>query len=390
MDVPAPTIFVTAMLKRAAQQHPNNICSIDAATGRRSTYKETEERVSRIAGAMRRMGLSPGGRVALVMLNCDRYLESFFSCPWADGIVVPINIRLAPAEMIEVFNDCKVEFIMVDEAFKGILEAIKGQIPSLKRVIYAGDAIPPKGTISYGAMIETGPPVHDAMRGGDNVFGLFYTGGTTGKPKGVMLTHGNIVINALGHVAMLHYSTESSYLHSAPMFHLADGASSFGITMVAGTHVFIPKFVPEDMLKAIEKYKVNKAMMVPAMIAMMLQVEDQSQYDCSSLQNIIYGASPMPEALLAPAMSKFPNAQFMQGYGMTETSPAITMLPSACHTPGNPKMRAVGRPVPWAEVKIADEKDNEVSRGTVGQILTRGPHVMKGKTCFPFNRVRYL
>jgi len=98
----------------------------------------------------------------------------------------------------------------------------------------------------------------------------------------------------------------------------------------------------------------------------------------------------MPEALLAPAMSKFPNAQFMQGYGMTETSPAITMLPSACHTPGNPKMRAVGRPVPWAEVKIADEKDNEVSRGTVGQILTRGPHVMKGKTCFPFNRVRYL
>ncbi len=162
------------------------------------------------------------------------------------------------------------------------------------------------------------------------------------------------------------------------MFHLADGASTFGITLVAGSHVFIPRFDPTMMLEAIQKYKVNKAMMVPSMIAMMLQVKDVAKYDASSLQDIIYGASPMPEALLEPAMTKFPNAKFMQGYGMTETSPAITMLPPECHQKGNPKLRAVGRPVPWVEVKIVDEKDNEVPRGTVGEIITRGPHVMKG------------
>merc|ERR1711981_277639 len=139
-------------------------------------------------------------------------------------------------------------------------------------------------------MIASADPVPDALRGGDDTFGLFYTGGTTGRPKGAMLTHGNIVVNALGHVAMLQYSAESRYIHSAPMFHLADGASTFGITTVAGSHVFIPKFDPEEMLKAIERFKVNKAMMVPAMIGIMLQVQSQltTKYDCSSLENIIY------------------------------------------------------------------------------------------------------
>lgn len=106
------------------------------------------------------------------------------------------------------------------------------------------------------------------------------------------------------------------------MFHLADGASTFGITLVGGSHVFLPKFVPEDMLKAIAKYEVNKAMMVPVMIAMLLQVTSPTDYDCSSLQHIMYGASPMPEALLLPAMEKFPNAKFMQGelYGEATSS----------------------------------------------------------------------
>lgn len=291
--------------------------------------------------------------------------------------MVPINIRLAPAEMLELFLDCAVEFIVVDDAFKGVIDHVKGKVPSLKRFIYAGDGRL-DGCLGYEEMLEHGSPVEDAMRGGDDTFGLFYTGGTTGKPKGVMLTNTNIVVNAMGHVGALNYTAESRYLHSAPMFHLADGASTFGITLVAGSHVFIPKFVPEEMLAAIQKYQVSKGMMVPVMIAMLLQVPNQQDYDCSSLQHIMYGASPMPEALLQPAMQKFPNAQFMQGYGMTETSPAITMLPPECHTVGNPKLRAVGKPVYWVEARIVNDKDEEVPRGTVGQIVTRGPHVMKG------------
>merc|ERR1712151_645555 len=130
------------------------------------------------------------------------------------------------------------------------------------------------------------------------------------------------------------------------------------------------------MLKAIAKYNVTKAMMVPVMIQAMLAVPVES--DCSSLETIMYGAAPMPEALLKPAMAKFPRASFIQGYGMTETSPAISMLTAEHHTKGNHRMRSVGKPVPWVEAKIVDENDKEVPRGTVGEIVTRGPHVMKG------------
>merc|ERR1719171_1795339 len=160
------------------------------------------------------------------------------------------------------------------------------------------------------------------------------------------------------------------------MFHLADGANTFGVTITGGTHVFIPKFDPVDMLKTIAKYKVTKGMMVPVMIQAMLATPVES--DCSSLETIMYGAAPMPEALLTPAMKKFPRASFIQGYGMTETSPAITMLTAEHHTPGNPRMRSIGTPVSWVEAKIIDDSSVEAARGTVGEIVTRGAHVMKG------------
>ncbi len=199
---PSTRLQVTAMLKRAYQQFPSNIATIDFVSGRQRTYKECVERVAKLAGALQGNGLSRsdvnGGRIALVMLNSDRYFESFFACSWAGGMVVPMNIRLAPLEMLEQFNDCQVEFIIVDDAFKNIIPQIQGKVPSLKKFIYAGEsAEAPSGCLHYETLISTSHPVADGLRGGDDTFGLYYTGGTTGKSKGVELTHGNIVVNAL-------------------------------------------------------------------------------------------------------------------------------------------------------------------------------------------------
>ncbi len=376
---PSSRLHVTSMLAKAAQQHPDRVATIDCETGVRRTYKETCDRVARFAGALQKAGVSPGGRVALVSMNSSRYLEIFFACSWAGAIVVPLNIRLAPMEIVEQVNDCEAEILIVDDTFKAILGAVKGKVPSVKHFLFAGQGSTPADcSLNYEELIKSTAPVVDALRGGDDIFGLMYTGGTTGKAKGVKLTHTNLFVNALGHVAMLNYTCDSLYLHSAPMFHMADNSSTFGITMAGGTHAFIPKFDPLEMLKAIEKFKVNKAMMVPAMIAIMLQVPGSEKYDCSSLESIIYGASPMPEALLAPAMAKFPKAKFSQGYGMTETSPAICMLTPEFHTQGNPKMRSVGRPVPWVEVRVVNKQNQECKRGEIGEIVTRGPHVMAG------------
>ena len=408
---PSQSLSVPSLLRRAAQQHPGATCTVDVATGRQRSYRESFARANGLAAGLRRAGLTPGGRVALIALNSDRYFESFFGVPMAGGVVVPINIRLAPPEMAEQLRDGGVEFVIVDAAFQSLAATLgTASVPSIKAFVFAGEGARPAAcSLGYEDLVATPVVMQDASssssssssssgsnpRGGDDVFGIFFTGGTTGRPKGVMLTHTNVVVNALGHVAALQYTPESRYIHSAPMFHLADGASTFGVTMAGGSHVFLPKFEPLKMLAAIEAHGVNKAMMVPAMMAMMLQADPpggDGKHDASSLRHVMYGASPMPEALLEPIRRKFANAEFVQGYGMTETSPAICMLPPECHAVGDKRMRSVGRPVPWAEVAIwgaaaeapggggggGGSGGQEVPRGTVGEIVTRGPHVMKG------------
>lgn len=191
------------------------------------------------------------------------------------------------------------------------------------------------------------------------------------------------------------------------MFHLADFASVFAITMMGARHVFIPRFLPTETLQAIEQYKVTHTILVPTMFAMILQL-DVSKYDVSSIVKFIYGASAMPESLLLGAMAAFPTAKFIQGYGMTECSPVNTFLTEEYHVPGNPKLSSVGRAVSdwqnlflfknsvpeiicWTfisetqnaksahvDARIVDEQGNEVPRGVVGELIVRGPHVMKG------------
>jgi acyl-CoA synthetase (AMP-forming)/AMP-acid ligase II len=370
---------VVHMISRCKQQNPTGVATV--YKDRTRTWEQVEKRIACLASALKnQLKLTPGGRVALVAFNSDRYFEIFFAVSWAGGIVVPMNIRLAPPEMIEQFNDCAVEIILVDENFSSIVQSVEKNVKSIRHVVYCGDAPQNAIKLEYETLVSTNQPLSDSdnVRGGYDTFGLFYTGGTTGKSKGVELTHSNIFINALGHVALLQYTPNSRYLHSAPMFHLADGASTFGITMACGSHVFISRFVPEDMLEAIEKHKVTCGMAVPAMVAMLLQSKAATTRDCSSLESLMYGASPMPLAILEPALKLFPRCKFRAGYGMSETSPAISTLAPEFHDPKKGKISSVGQPVPWVEAKIVDKNDKEVPRGTVGEIITRGPHVMKG------------
>jgi len=234
---------VNHMLTRAAHVNPSGIATIDHFTGRQHTWKEVNERVSRLANAFKtKYGLSEGGRIGLVSLNSDRYFEMFFAAPFAGGIIVPINIRLAPPEMVEQFNDCAAEIILVDDAFwQAVVPLVRTQCKSVKHIIFCGDKRPAGLNEDYESIITGTAPISEpARRGGCDTFGIFYTGGTTGKSKGVELTHSNIFINALGHVGMLDYTRDSRYLHSAPMvsarnldliyFELTDGCLNKSFT----------------------------------------------------------------------------------------------------------------------------------------------------------------
>ena len=232
--------------------------------------------------------------------------------------------------------------------------------------------------LGYEGLIDDGPPVDDTRTGGDDLFGIFYTGGTTGHPKGVMISHDNLVTSGMGSLATGHVVTHGGrILHAAPMFHMADIAIWTMGNLAGSTHVMIPMFTSAETLNAIAEHAITDMLLVPTMIAMLVDDPTAAQHDLTSVEHFLYGASPISEAVLAKARKVFPTASFTQAYGMTELSPVTTLLAPADHD--NPALRrAAGRAVPHAEVRIVDEDDNEVPRGVVGEVVARGDHVMLG------------
>jgi long-chain acyl-CoA synthetase len=372
-------MYITQGLKRAVQVNGSGIATIDGE--RQRTWREFAQRVEKLAGALKNLGLKEGDRLAVLALNSDRYLECFFAVPWAGGIIVPLNTRLAVPELVYMLNDTAPEILVVDDAFAALSATLADEVPSLKHIILAGDGPIPAGAVSHDEILATADPIPDAQRGGDDIAAIYYTGGTTGLSKGVMLTHNNIVSNAMSGMAHLYRGEPWIYLHSAAMFHIADSQWNSGVTMQAGTHVFIPKFDPVETLKTIEKHRVTYCAVVPIMINLLYMAAEKTNYDVSSLRDVEYGGSPMSPAVVAQAKAVFPNCRFNQGYGQTETSPGISRLPPQYHTADGPyadKLASAGLVVLNMELKIVDPDDNEVPPGALGEIVVRGPHVMAG------------
>jgi long-chain acyl-CoA synthetase len=361
---------ITQPIRRAKHIHGGRVATIQG--DRRRTWHEFGQRVASLAGALRERGLTPDGRVGLLAMNSDRYLEVFYAAPWAGGMIVPINFRFSPAEIIFCLNDCNTEILLVDDNFHSIIPDLRAQAPCVRHVISIGES-----SSEYEDLLASTAPVPDAGRGGGDVAGIFYTGGTTGRSKGVMLTHDNMGAIGLNCTSVLPMDESTVYLHAAPMFHLGDIAMFLGVMQAAGAHVFIPRFDPAAVLRNIVEHRVTFTLLVPTMVHMLLDYYAKCPADISSLKGFLYGASPMPDALMDRAMAMLPHVGFYQGYGMTEAVPA-TVLEPRYHTPGGAKLRSAGRPTYFAEVKIVDPADREVPRGTVGEILIGGPMVMKG------------
>jgi len=198
-----------------------------------------------------------------------------------------------------------------------------------------------------------------------------------------MLTHRNVYSNAT-HSLMPPASMlpEGKWLHAAPMFHLADAGSIHSLTLCGVTHCFLPSFDPEATLQAIERYRITSVVLVPTMLNMVLNHPNFDRYDLSSLKRVTYGASPMPLPLLKQAMAKL-RCEFYQGYGMTEVSPVLTMLVHKDHRFENTDrpfapVKSAGKPITGVEVRVVDGDDNDVPAGEVGEIIARGPNIMKG------------
>lgn len=375
----ADQMAVTGLLKSAADSRPDATATTMA--GRTRTWAQTRDRVACLAGALRAQGVLPGERIAVLSLNSDRYTELYFAIWWAGAAIVPMNIRWSVDEHVYSLDDAEAVTLVIDDTFLAIAKDIRAQSETVRTYVYAGDGETPDGFFSYEEMIVSHDPVQDAERSGDDLAGLYYTGGTTGFPKGVMLPHRAIWYNSLVAANHMGFTAETVYLHAAPMFHLADGAGGNGVSAVGGHHTYLPTFTPDGALDAIEKYRVTHAVMVPTMIAMMLGSPAFDSARLVSLTTIIYGASPMPEGVLRDAIQKLPNVRFIQGYGQTELAPLVSILPAEYHAldgPRSNKLASAGRPVIGSEIRILDEAGEPCDFGQVGEIVVKSPGTMLG------------
>ncbi|WP_304309154.1 long-chain fatty acid--CoA ligase [Pseudacidovorax intermedius] len=369
---------LTQALTRAVQTRHRHTATL--YNDRARTWGEVGERVPRLAAGLRAMGLRAGERLAVLALNSDNYIELFFAAAWADLVLVPLNTRWAVAENIYSLRDAECAGLVLDDAFAEQAPALLAGHP-MAHVVYMGDAPTPARMVGYEDLIARSSPMPDACGRDDALCGIYYTGGTTGHPKGVMLSHRNFVAASINWIATLHFNDQTRYMHSAGLFHLAGASPAFALTMAGGTHVCLPKFDALLAFQAIERHRVNYVLFVPTMINMMLNHPEFERHDLSSVRHCEYGASPIPDSVLATAIEKLPGWEFIQGYGMTETAALTVSLPWRFHFDGDHgphKRKAAGRASYGVDVRIVDVEGREVPRGTPGEIAVRGAQVMLG------------
>jgi acyl-CoA synthetase (AMP-forming)/AMP-acid ligase II len=370
---------ITQSLHRAVARQPGAVATVCGR--RRHTFAQFHDRVARLAGALQGLGVETGDRVGILSLNSDRYVEYYMAVPWAGAATNPVNTRWSATEIAYSLDDCDTKVLLIDDPFLPLLPELRRQSKSLRTLIYVGDGPTPEGMLFYEALIADTMPVPDARRGGTDLAGVFYTGGTTGFPKGVMLSHDGLCLTGLSMATEGIAREGDRGLHAAPMFHIADVTLLSAMWAVGATHVVVPAFTPLGMLQAVEYEQISTTILVPTMIQMMVDHPEASKYDLSSLRSMLYGGSPISEAVLDRTTKLLPQTVLRQVYGMTELAPLATVLPGVFHTAegrARGKIRSAGQACLGVEVRIVDAEGRELPRGEVGEIAVLSPAVMLG------------
>jgi long-chain acyl-CoA synthetase len=371
----AEYLSIADIVRRHAAARPD--APALSCDGRSVTFGELDRRSSQAAQALRTAGVGAQDRVAFLDLNSIAYFEVAFGLSKINAVGVAVNWRLAPAEMAQVINDARAEVVLVGPEFVGHLEQIESQLDGVHTVV----ALAGHGRwTDYESWLDAQPtddPDEAALP--DDVAIQLYTSGTTGLPKGVMLTNRNLFASTARVGPQWRFDQASVNLAIMPMFHIA-GAGWALVGLYFGCHtVLIRTLDPARVLQAIPQFKVTNILAVPAVISMLLATPGVDATDYSSLRALVYAASPISETVLRAGLATF-GCEFIQLYGITETTGAITQLDGADHDPiGRPHLlRSCGRPYPWVELRIVGPLDQDVPTGQVGEIWTRSAQNMKG------------
>jgi long-chain acyl-CoA synthetase len=328
------------------------------------TYAEMWDRCCRLIGALRALGLGTGDRVALITPNCHRFLELYQAVPGGGMTIVPLNWRLAPAELRYALEDSGATVLFTGIGDQGF-----------------GDVVPYVFDLDgdYEALLAAAEPVVPAEDPPeDAVAGLFYTGGTTGASKGVMLSHRNLVSNALHFGQSIPFVPDTTWLLAAPMFHAAGTVAILSTVWGGGRQVVLGVFDPAAALDLIQSEEVTATLIVPTMLAALSEEQLVRPRDVSSLRYMAHGGSPCATETVRRAHQALPGAELIHGYGATETAPLATLTGHEELLLDSPRIRSCGQPVVGVDVEVHDANGAPVPQGEVGEVAIRGPNVMLG------------
>lgn len=340
------------------------------------TFVELNERVNRLANALAERGVGRGDQVAVLMYNSLEVVESFFACQKLGACPVPVNFRLAPAELAYILEDSESVVVLTDGQLAGLaLEATSG-LASVRMVATTGDAGP--GLEPYEDLLASGSPQEpDVDVSEDDLAFLMYTSGTTGRPKGAMLTHQNLVMNTINWAIEMEARPGDIWLSGLPLFHIGGVNGILPFIYVAGTSVITPStnFDAGESLRLLAEHRATMCYFVPTQWQEICSLLAARQIDTSVLRKALWGASQAPPSTLELLVETFPSVGIVNAFGQTEMSSNTCFLKS---DDAVRKMGSVGLPAVNVEVRIVDEDGEDVAVGEVGEIVYRGPTVMKG------------
>lgn len=355
----------------------------------RFTYAEFNERCNRLSAALLELGVTPGDRVAFLSFNCHRLLEAYYGVPQISAILLPLNIRLSAEELAWIVEDASPRVLFFDPEFATVAERLRVAAPSLRHVTSLNDgfAAPWAYERCYDDLIARATPLSADYTGIDEnaVAELFYTSGTTAHPKGVMLTHRSLYLHAFYVAHGMRLRDDDVGIYIVPLFHVNSWGAPHTFTLSGGSHVLLRRFDPARALELIEQERVTRLQMVPAMAVALLNAPGLTNRDVSSVREIMLGGAPANVALIRDVEAKFPGASVCGGYGLTETSPVVTIAGLKSHLHGEEdhvKLRrraTAGTVIAGVEARVVGAAGNDVRPGSeVGEVIVRSDTVMAG------------
>ena len=354
--------------------------------GRRITYSDLALRVAKLANALRQLGVEKGDRIATMEVNCNEHIETYFAAAKLDAIYVPINFRASQSELEYMLNDSSPTVLLAGSRYTDMIELISSKVESLKALIVIDGVA--EGWHTYERIVVSGPDDEIYPESDDDDFTmLMFTAGTTGFPKGVMLSHDSFSSYILSNVSPPDMEVEEKNILTVPLYHIAGVQAVMAAVYGGRTLIIQRQFEPVEWMTLVEQEKANRAMMVPTMLKMILDHQEFQNHDLSSLEVITYGAAPMPLEVIRRAIAMLPGTFFINAFGQTETAATITMLPPEDHIlEGSDeeievklkRLTSIGKPLEDVEVRIVSDEGKQVELGETGEIVARGSRLMKG------------